>query len=1079
MGVPSNAGGARRCAPAFLALLSLAAGQGLTRFQMAGRAVASQFDWRIEAQVTAPAGGSGTIQVEPGWLTLADGRAFEPWGAGVPIVVEDGAATETVVVATSTCVIAGAAPCTLTATFAHAHDGRLFVHSATDGLQEAINYLGGRGGSVLLTPDWSAPAAVIASATGSPQVQILDQRGGAQTWYHWNGTNYTAAAAIATATTGVAAATIGGVRYADQWCATPGVLDQTCLTNATAGFAGELYIPSGQYTIGASLTLPAGIRYGFAAGASLVLPPGIVVTVNGEIEAGNEQIFSVVAVAIKNNAAMAAGAATLTSASANFSAADVGTKLYVGGASAATQFGLHLPLVGVITGVSSPTTATASFANAGGAPLVNATAIFGGSYVAFGTQRTAHLNPIWWGADPTNSRDSTNAFNEAFTAGGDANIPVVIATGNYQVGNLEGGDPMAWGNYSAFAQIGGGAVILGGGRNFDQVTLHALPGTQGFILTRHNFAGGEWSGFSIDGGGTAGCFDAQWILPAGAPGPSTQNIFRDLAASGCAGIAFELDNQNDATIAALHGGAADLTTSATTSAAAGTKSAITPASMFGIYPGETVIVDRGANAEAIAVASVTGTSFTPFTNWQHAHGPTSYPVTIPAVGLSLLASTGEQSVDHIMLNNGLLLINVQNGAINGGFFAQGIEIGGAGTNVVAALGAQIWANPDLGAAIDANGNGTPQVDSFTCTGCQINAGAGQTIIQGSFFAGATFFDSLILNGTGSNVFGPITGNTNNPPVFHFIGSILTQPPNSGARWTATDSWLGPAGTNFYLSPFIESSNGIAVSASAAASTPLEVDGAAAQTAPVQIWQVPNVFLDAIDGRGSLNVQGEIRAEKNGAASAGPSALAFTWNASGGAGEGNFWDEFPAPQNSNSAFDWRIFDSGGTPHVLATLTRTGAFSASALAAPQLALAGGTPLTGQTGNGSNIVTDAGGTVSNLTLTGSLTLPATYQVNGNTIAQPAASGTLALTTQLPLAAASAALGGAALSAGQCASSTVTVAGASPGMAVVATPQAYPGAAFYWRGYVNAPNSVTVEVCAAAAGTPAASVYNVRVLP
>src|SRR5579872_5126842 len=153
MGVPSNAGGARRCAPAFLALLSLAAGQGLTRFQMAGRAVASQFDWRIEAQVTAPAGGSGTIQVEPGWLTLADGRAFEPWGAGVPIVVEDGAATETVVVATSTCVIAGAAPCTLTATSPHPQGGPFLVHSAREGRKEPINSGGGGGGSVLLTPD--------------------------------------------------------------------------------------------------------------------------------------------------------------------------------------------------------------------------------------------------------------------------------------------------------------------------------------------------------------------------------------------------------------------------------------------------------------------------------------------------------------------------------------------------------------------------------------------------------------------------------------------------------------------------------------------------------------------------------------------------------------------------------------------------------------------------------------------------------------------------------------------------------------------------------------------------------------
>ncbi len=74
---------------------------------------------------------------------------------------------------------------------------------------------------------------------------------------------------------------------------------------------------------------------------------------------------------------------------------------------------------------------------------------------------------------------------------------------------------------------------------------------------------------------------------------------------------------------------------------------------------------------------------------------------------------------------------------------------------------------------------------------------------------------------------------------------------------------------------------------------------------------------------------------------------------------------------------------------------------------------------------------------------------------------------------------IGGSALLAGACASTTVTVTGAASGMVATATPSTYPGDGNYWLAYVSAANTVTVEVCAAVAGTPTASVYNVRVIP
>ena len=94
--------------------------------------------------------------------------------------------------------------------------------------------------------------------------------------------------------------------------------------------------------------------------------------------------------------------------------------------------------------------------------------------------------------------------------------------------------------------------------------------------------------------------------------------------------------------------------------------------------------------------------------------------------------------------------------------------------------------------------------------------------------------------------------------------------------------------------------------------------------------------------------------------------------------------------------------------------------------------------------------------------------------------AGGTLALTSQLPLSGTTGTIGGSRLLAGQCSSGTVRVIGATPSMAVEATPVTYPGNAFVWKAWVNAPNAVTVTVCAqlAAEGTPTPSVYNVRVL-
>ncbi|MGH9472685.1 MAG: hypothetical protein ACRD1M_08060, partial [Terriglobales bacterium] len=186
-------------AAALLAVLgSVAAAQGLSRYQMAGQAIAGKFGWNVQAQVVAPEGGGpGQITFDVSDLTLPDGPSHEPWLPGAPVRIEDGASTETVVLLQSQCNISGPAPCQATADFAFAHNGRLTVQSAGDGLQEANDYLSERGGgTVVLTPDWSAPASALAVASGGATVETEDTRGGATRRHNWTAGGYAPAAAL-------------------------------------------------------------------------------------------------------------------------------------------------------------------------------------------------------------------------------------------------------------------------------------------------------------------------------------------------------------------------------------------------------------------------------------------------------------------------------------------------------------------------------------------------------------------------------------------------------------------------------------------------------------------------------------------------------------------------------------------------------------------------------------------------------------------------------------------------------------------------------------------------------------------
>lgn len=73
---------------------------------------------------------------------------------------------------------------------------------------------------------------------------------------------------------------------------------------------------------------------------------------------------------------------------------------------------------------------------------------------------------------------------------------------------------------------------------------------------------------------------------------------------------------------------------------------------------------------------------------------------------------------------------------------------------------------------------------------------------------------------------------------------------------------------------------------------------------------------------------------------------------------------------------------------------------------------------------------------------------------------------------------LGGSAMTAGQTITATVSVIGATSGMAVALSPSTYPGDGFVWDAYVSSADTVTVRLTATLSGTPTTSTYNVRVI-
>jgi hypothetical protein len=136
----------------------------------------------------ATSGGTQTLNVAFGNITLNDGTVIAPLATNAPVIVGTGASADTVTpsaVSNSTPQVYQSSSLTAT-TFSHSHGTGDKVASGTVGLQEAINAANGAGGGVVvIDAAWTQNGgtdAIVEAATLPAGVSLLDNRtGGEQT----------------------------------------------------------------------------------------------------------------------------------------------------------------------------------------------------------------------------------------------------------------------------------------------------------------------------------------------------------------------------------------------------------------------------------------------------------------------------------------------------------------------------------------------------------------------------------------------------------------------------------------------------------------------------------------------------------------------------------------------------------------------------------------------------------------------------------------------------------------------------------------------------------------------------------
>ncbi|MGH9468272.1 MAG: hypothetical protein ACRD1Y_13045 [Terriglobales bacterium] len=262
-----------------------------------GQVYASAFgQWSIPSQTMVPAPGTYTLSLQTAAPpVLPGGQQFQPLATNAPLLVDPGPTQEVVTPTAVNCSF-GEGYCTVAVTLSRAHNYLFRVTSATGGLQEAINYQHGNGGTVVLDRSWAGTTAQLLAASGYSNVGVRDDRGAQVSWYAWTGTAYSPVFAVSN---GVSASnpaitpnSIGAVVYADTYGS---------INAAVAAIgAAPVTLSCGQFTSGTT-TLALTANLSIPPNVSIFLGPhcqiadstsAYTLTINGAMLDGNYRIFN-------------------------------------------------------------------------------------------------------------------------------------------------------------------------------------------------------------------------------------------------------------------------------------------------------------------------------------------------------------------------------------------------------------------------------------------------------------------------------------------------------------------------------------------------------------------------------------------------------------------------------------------------------------------------------------------------------------------------------------------------------------------------------------------------------------------
>src|SRR6185437_13904551 len=98
--------------------------------------------------------GTYTLQIQPAVApVISGGFSFQPLATNAPLLIDKGASQEVVVPSEVVCSWTPG-NCSVTVTLAQPHRAPFELRSGSAGLQEAINFSGATGGTIVLDPQW-------------------------------------------------------------------------------------------------------------------------------------------------------------------------------------------------------------------------------------------------------------------------------------------------------------------------------------------------------------------------------------------------------------------------------------------------------------------------------------------------------------------------------------------------------------------------------------------------------------------------------------------------------------------------------------------------------------------------------------------------------------------------------------------------------------------------------------------------------------------------------------------------------------------------------------------------------------